>query len=159
MTSKSADKWSEVAFNLFGFFLSEPFIYLKKAPRANGGNILHWTLCILSWLFHLALQILYTRAAMPSGGHTDLLHMTTPFCIWSNVFQTCASFTACALRVRLCQISRKLTWPKVKDMIKLNASFFQYHQCISGISSQMRTKNQSTRQLSKRRPSTLNSMK
>jgi len=43
-------------------------------------------------------------------------------------------------------------------MITLNASFFHYPQCVLGISSQMRTKNQSTRQRSKRRPSTPNSM-
>lgn len=55
---------------------------------------------------------------------------------------------------------KKSTQPLVKDQTKCISFFLSlYHQCISGISNQMRTKNQSTRQLSKRRPSTLNSMK
>jgi len=67
-----------------GFFLKRIFHLCRKAPRANCGNILQWTLWILSWLFHSALQIVYKRAATPSGGHIDLLHMTTPFCMFSR---------------------------------------------------------------------------
>lgn len=71
------------------------FHLFKKAPRANGGNILQWTLCILSWLFHSDLHILYTRGAMPSGGHIELMHMTTPFCMFSRVSNVCQFYCLC----------------------------------------------------------------
>ncbi len=77
------------------------FELLKKAPRANGRNVLQWTLFILSWLFLSALHVLYTWAALPSGGHTDMLHSTTLFCI---CFKCAPSFTAIAkVQLFMCQ--------------------------------------------------------
>ncbi len=88
--------------------------------------------------------------------HEVKQYKPTLFCI---CFKCAPSFTAIA-KVQLFMCQKEVNSTLGKCQTKCISFFLSlYHQCISGISNQMRTKNQSTRQRSKRRPSTLNSMK